>query len=210
MWTFARNQFDLVVTKCHLPTPWPKESDFNRVISQVNGLFIFIKTLVLSLERCENPKESLKAALQDSARTGLKNLYELYSSILTAQIPHNNAEFQRVIGVLLTTAPNHALCDETVTTLAGVELYLVKSWVDALSSLLYQDEAANRGIRIRHLLICDFFVSDYCEYQVNIRETHVQVGIACLETMLCNSVSTFASSKIPGSPMQISKIFHPK
>jgi len=181
--TFARSQFDLVVMEWHLPTPWPEESDFNSVISRANGLFIFVKTLVLALERCENPKRSLKAMLHDPTGTGLESLYELYSSILKAQIVHNNAEFRRVIGVLLTTAPYRALCDETIAELAGVELYLVKRWVDALSSLLYRDEAANRGIRVRHLSIYDFFVSDRCQYRVNIQDSHVQLGIACLETM---------------------------
>jgi hypothetical protein len=181
--TFARSQFDLVASHWHLDTPWPKESDFNRVISRANGLFIFIKTLVLALEHCEDPEEGLKAALQDSAGTGLESLYELYSSILKAQIVHKNAEFQRMVGVLLTTSPYRALCDETIAELAGVKPNLVKKWVDALSSLLYRDEAANRGIRVRHLSVYDFFVSDRCDYQVNIRDADVQLGIDCLRVM---------------------------
>jgi hypothetical protein len=165
-------------------TPWPEESDFNRVISRANGLFIFIKALVLSLERCQDPEESLKAALQDSATTGLESLYELYSSILKAQVVHSNAEFQRMVGVLLTTSPYRALCDETIAELAGVKPNLVKRWVDALSSLLYRDEAANRGIRVRHLSVYDFFVSDHYDYRVDVRDENVQVGIACLKTMI--------------------------
>ena len=182
--TFARNQFDLVVKFWHLPTPWPEESDFNDVVSRASGLFIFIKTLVLALERCENPKKSLMAALQDSAGTGLESLFELYSSILKSQIMHNSAEFQRVIGVLLTTAPYRSLCDETVAELAGVEPFFVKRWVDALSSLLYRDDAVNRGIRVRHLSVYDFFVSDRCDYRVNVREADVQLGITCIKTMI--------------------------
>jgi len=182
--TFARSQFDLVVSDWHLPTPWPEESDFNRAISRANGLFIFIKTLVLALERCEDPTESLKAALQDSAGTGLEPLDKLYSSILKAQIGHNNAEFQRMIGVLLATAPYRALCDETIAELAGVKPFQVKKWVDALSSLLYRDGAVNRGIRVRHLSIYDYFVSDRCDYQVNVRDADVQLAIACFRTMV--------------------------
>src|SRR5258706_9219652 len=134
---FARNQFKLVVKFWHLPTPWPEELDFDHAISRASGLFIFIKTLVLALKQCENPKKSLKAALQDSAGTGLESLFELYSSILNSQIVHNSSGFQWVIGVLLTTAPYRALCDETIAELAEVEHFLVKRWLDALSSLLY-------------------------------------------------------------------------
>ena len=180
---FARSQFDLVATRWHLDTPWPEESDFNRIISRANGLFIFIKTLVLSFKRCKDPEESLKGALQDPAGTGLGSLYELYSSILKAQIVHNNVDFQRVIGVLLAASPYRALCDETIAELAGVKANLVKAWVDALSSLFYRDEAANRGIRVRHLSVYDFFVSDRCVYQVNVRDADVQLGIACLKAM---------------------------
>ena len=180
---FARNQFDLVVKFWHLPTPWPEESDFNEVISRASGLFIFIKTLVLDLKHCENPKKSLKAALQNSAGTGLESLFELYSSILKSQIAPNSTEFQRMIGVLLTTAPYRALRDETIAELAAVEPFFVKRWVDALNSLLYRDESANQGIRVRHLSVYDFFVSDRCDYRVNMREADVQLGIACFKTM---------------------------
>jgi len=172
-----------VASHWNLDTSWPKELEFNRIIRWANGLFIFIKTLVLALERCEDPEESLMAALHDSARTGLESLYELYSSILNARIVHKNIEFQRMIGVLLTTSPYRALCDETIAELAGVKLNLVKTWVDALSSLLYRDEAANKGIRVWHLLVYDFFVSDRCTYQVNIRDMDVQLGLDCLRVM---------------------------
>jgi hypothetical protein len=182
--TFAQKQFGLLATHWNLPTSWPDESNLKRVISRAGGLFIFVKTLVLALGHCEDPKESLKAALQHSAETGLESLYELYSSILKEKIPDNSAKFQRMIGVLHRAAPYRALCDETIAELAGVESYLVQTWVDALSSLLYRDEAANRGVRVWHLSIYDFFVNARCGYQVNVRYADVQLGIACIKTMV--------------------------
>ena len=152
----------------HLDTPWPKESDFNNVLSQANGLFIFIKTLVLALECCNDPEETLKGALQDSAGTGLESLYGLYSSILKAQIVHNTTAFQQMIRALLAASPYHALCNKTIAELAKVKPNLVKKWMDALSSLLYWDEATSGGICVWHLLVYDFFVSNCCNYQVNL------------------------------------------
>ena len=181
--TFARCQFDLVAKRWCLPTPWPEQPLFDGVISQANGLFIFIKTLVLALGECEDPEETLKA-LQDSAGTGLKPLYNLYSSILKARRVPGNAEFRQMIGVLLTAAPYRTLCEESIAELAGVRPNLVKKWVNDLSSLLYRDKAANGGIRVRHLSISDFFVSDHCAYQVNMEDASVQLGIACLKTMI--------------------------
>ena len=179
---FAENQFSLVASKWYLPTPWPEESLFNMIISRANGLFIFIKTLVLALKECEDPEESLRDALEDSAATGSKPLYGLYSSILKAQKVPRNAEFQQVIGVLLSTY--RPLCETTIAELAGVRPHLVKKWVDDLASLLYRDEQDNGGIRVRHLSITDFFVSDHCDYQVKLQDSHVKLSIACLEVMV--------------------------
>jgi len=184
--TFAQHQFDFVASKWYLPTPWPEQSLFDRVISHASGLFIFIKTAVLALENCTDPTASLEATVQDADGTGLNSLYRLYSSILRKRIPSGNAEFQQVIGVLLTTAPHRSLCDQAIAELAGVRSNLVKKWVDDLSSLLYRDEAAKGGIRVRHLSISDFFFShdSYCDYQVSPRDANMELGIACFRTMV--------------------------
>jgi hypothetical protein len=179
--TFARSQFDLLAARWRIPTPWPEESDFNKLISRANGLFIFIKTLVLALEKCEDAEESLKETLQGSDGTGLESLYGLYSSILKAHI--NFSGFWRMI-VVITTAQYRPLRKETIARLTGVKPNLVEKWVDALSSLLYQDEGAKGAIRVRHLSISDFFLSDRCEYQANLRDAHAQQGIGCIDTMM--------------------------
>jgi len=116
-----------------------------------------------------------------------------------------------MIEVLLTTSPYRALCDETIAELAGVKPNLVKKWVDALSSLLYRDEAANSGIRVWHLSVYNFFVSDRCDYQVNLQDADVQLGIACLEVMttqlrfnICNlEDSRLANANIKDLPSQV-------
>jgi len=179
--TFARSQFALVASHWGLSKSWPEESEFDKLISRANGLFIFVKTLILALEKCDDAEESLKEALQGSASTGLESLYGLYSSILKAHSKIGG--FWRMI-VVITTAQHHPLCQEPIAKLTGVKPNLVGKWVDALSSLLYRDEGANGAIRVRHLSISDFFLSDRCEYQVNLREAHAQQGIACLETMV--------------------------
>ena len=184
--SFARSEFELVARKQYLPVPWPEESLLNRVISRANGLFIFIKTLVLALKHCGDPTEFLRANSEDSGGAGLNALYTLYSSILRSRIVHSNAEFQRMIGVLLAAAPYRALREDTIAELAGVKQNLVKMRVDDLSSLLYRDEGTNGGIRVRHLSISDFLVSGDCpcDYQINPQDANVRLGIACLKTMV--------------------------
>ena len=164
-----------------LPKSWPEALDFDKLISRANRLFIFIKTLILTLEKCDDAEESLKEALEGSAGTGLESLYGLYSSILKAH--SKNGGIWRMI-VVITTAQYRPLCQEPIAELTGVKPYLVGKWVGALSSLLYRDEGTNGAIRVRPLSISDFFLNDHCEYQVSLREAHAQQGIACLETMI--------------------------
>jgi len=179
--TFAQRQFNLVASRWSLPTPWPAEPLFNKVILRANGLFIFIKTLVLALEECGDPEECLKEALQGSAGVGSESLYSLYSSIVKA---HSKiAGFWRMI-VVITTAQFRPLRKEPIAELAGVKPFFVETLVNDLSSLLYRDEAANGAIRVRHLSISEFFASNRCGYQVDLRAAHVQQGIACLQTMV--------------------------
>ena len=91
-----------------------------------------------------------------------------------------------MIGVLLITAPHRPLCEETIAELAGVRPDLVKMWVADLSSMLYRDEEASGGVRVRHLSISDFFISNDChhDYQVSLHDINVELGITCLKKMV--------------------------
>jgi len=208
--TFARRQFALVASHWGLSESWPEEPDFDKLISRANGLFIFIRTLILALEKCDDAEESLKEALQGSAGTGLESLYGLYSGILKAHSKIGG--FWRMI-VVITTAQYRPLCQEPIAKLTGVKPNLVGKWIDALSSLLYRDGGANGAIRVRHLSISDFFLSDCCEYQGNLREAHVQQGLACLEAMvqelrfnICNlEDSRLANADIRDLPSRVKR-----
>jgi hypothetical protein len=164
----------------HLQSPWQEKLLFNQISSQAVGLIIITKAVALALEHCSDSTEPLKATLQDSVRTGLKSLYIIYSSILRVHRAHRNAEFQQMIGVLLTTTPFRPLCKGPITELAGVNPNHVPKCEDDLSSLLYQDKWANGVIHVRHLSISDFSVSKYYDYQVNLQGANIQLGITCL------------------------------
>ena len=201
---FAQIRFGRVVSKRRLASPWPEYSLFNQVLSRAAGLFVFIETIARALEQCDDPTEHLKATLEDGASSGLASLYRLYSSILKAQIMHSTAEFRQVIGVLLTAASHRSLCEETIAEMAGVRLDLVKMWVADLSSLLYRDEGANGGVRVRHLSISDFFLSDDCpsDYHIDFQNANVELGIACLKNMvdqLCFNICKLEDSRLANS-----------
>jgi hypothetical protein len=183
---FAQDRFSWVARERFLGSSWPEQSLLDGVILRAAGLFIFINTLSLALEHHYDPTALLKATLRDSASPGLTSLYGLYSSIVKVLRVQNNVEFRRVIGLLLITAPFRPLCEDTIAELAGVRTDLVKTWVADLGSMFYRDAGASGGIRVRHLSISDFFVSDDCQgdYQINLRDANVQLGIACLKKMV--------------------------
>ena len=185
---FAKNRFHEVASLRGLQPPWPEPLVLDIIITRAAGLFIFIETLALTLERCRNPPALLRTTLQGSARPALESLHGLYSSIVRArrvQDDHSNADFRRMIGALLISAPHRPLCERTIGELVGVKRDLVDMWVDDLGSMLYRDEGANGGIRVRHLSISEFFASDddQADYHVNLRLANVDLGIACFEKM---------------------------
>src|SRR5258706_918075 len=182
---FAQSEFGRVARKRGFSLPWPENSLLDKLISRADGLFIFIKTLALALPRFPDPTGFLKAASKEVGDR-LETLYGLYSNILKSRIEHSHAEFQRVIGVLLTAAPYRALCEETIAELAGGGPDLVKMWMKNLSSLLYQNQGTNGGSRVRHLLSSEFLVSGYFppNYQINIGDANVGLGAACVKTMV--------------------------
>ena len=184
---FAQARFNTVASeRCIIQSPWPERLLLDEVISRAAGLFIYVETIALALEHCDDPTKYLKATMRDSVGAGLTSLYELYSGILNTRRVHASGELRRVIGVLLTAAPYRPLCDETVAELAGVRPDLVRMWTVDLSSLLYRDEGANRGIRVRHLSITDFFLSEAChrDYRVDLQRANMELGIACLDKMV--------------------------
>ena len=181
--TFAEHRFNRVASSRSLQSPWPERLLLDGVISRAAGLFIFIETLALALEHCYEPTKLLGAILRESNTPGLASLHGLYTRIARARRVQRNAEFRRMIGVLLITAPYHPLCEETIAELAGVRPDVVKIWVEDLGSMFYRDEG---GIRARHMSILDFFVSNGSQgdYQINLRGAHWELGIACLEKMV--------------------------
>ena len=208
--TFTRSQFNLMASKWHLPASWPEESLFNRVVNQANGLFIFIKTFVLALEQCEDPKESLEATLKGSAGTGMEALYGLYSNILEIRLVHSNiAWFRRMIGVLLATAQNRSLCEETIAIWLEYHPILSKSgWMT--SALCFTE--TRRPMEGFVCGICQFPSSSsvIIANTKSLCKMHTcSWALLALRRWSNNFVSISAGLRIPSSPMHRLKISQP-
>ena len=61
------------------------------------------------------------------------------------------------------------------------------------------------GICVWHLSISDFFVSGHCAYQVNVDDVNMQLGIACLKTMieqLCFDICKLEDSQLANADIK--------
>ena len=67
---FAQARFNAVASERCIEIPWPEALLLNRVVSRAAGLFIFVETIALALEHCDDPAEYLKATLHGSTGTG--------------------------------------------------------------------------------------------------------------------------------------------
>ena len=78
---------------------------FGRMVYSSSSRLLF---LPLSIART---LRVFPGGLRDSGVAGLNSLYGLYSNILKARGVPKGAKFRRVIGVLLTAAPYHSMCE---------------------------------------------------------------------------------------------------
>jgi hypothetical protein len=95
-----------------------------------------------------------------------------------------------------------------LASLTGLDLPIIRSWVDRLSSLLYQDGSKKGGIRVRHLSIIEFLTGPSCppEFRVDLQQANAELTIYCLATMtkelrfnICDlETSLLANAEIQG------------
>lgn len=192
---FAQSRFSLVADSFSLPADWPGQDLLDRIVACASGLFIYVETLWLLVRDESDPEESLNKALHDTSGDAMDDLYRLYSNAIESRIGKDKALFHQIIEVILSVASRRPLRDDTIAVLAGVKPNVVRTLVDRLNSLLYRDNTQKEGIRVRHISITDFMVSSKCppEFFVNTSHANMNVGLACLTTMIRDSSSTSAS-----------------
>lgn len=183
---FAQSRLALVASDCHLPDDWPGKKILAKVVARAKGLFIYVET-VWRLVRDElDPEKPLLDAIRETSGDALGDLYKLYSNVIESRVGRSKEAFRQVMGAVTVASSNRPLCDETIATLVGLQTPVVQTLVDRLNSLLHRDDKSNNAIRVRHISIIDFLTSADClqEFQVNIEEANLHVGIGCLNTMI--------------------------
>ncbi|KIM19451.1 hypothetical protein M408DRAFT_226713 [Serendipita vermifera MAFF 305830] len=120
-----------------------------------------------------NPKPPLDRLLAGPSEEASVELHKLYLAAIESRMDSEEAESRLIARAVIGAAPHHALCDEAIAAFTGLQLSIVSSWVDDLSSLLYRDHTIQGGIRARHISIFEYFTGrpDYSNMGCSDRNT---------------------------------------
>ncbi|KIM28417.1 hypothetical protein M408DRAFT_37709, partial [Serendipita vermifera MAFF 305830] len=207
---FTETRMKTVADKLHVsqhPEPWIGERRLGHIVNRSGGLFIFVETLSQYLMKYRNPKPSLDRLLEGPSEEASIELQKLYLAAIEARVNSEEAESRLVSRAVIGVAPHRALCDESIATLTGVEVGIVSSWVDDLSSLLYRDKAMKEGIRVRHISILEYLTGPFCplDFRVDVKQADVELSIYCLQTMMTKlrfNICRLETSYLPNSDIE--------
>jgi hypothetical protein len=182
--SFTRYRMDLLAKRYHLPVDWPGESHIEEIASRSGGLFIFVETLYQLLDD-PDPETLLNQVLSGTLGEANAELHRLYSTAIETRIRRNKDNFRLFIQAVVAVATYRPLPDKSLASLIGLEVRIISSWVDSLSSLLYRDGSESGGIRARHLSVMEFLTGPTCppEFRVDLRHANAQLGHRCLIIM---------------------------
>ncbi|KIM29666.1 hypothetical protein M408DRAFT_105644 [Serendipita vermifera MAFF 305830] len=168
------------------PEPWVGERRLGHIVNRSGGLFIFVEMLSQSLMRFRNPKPPLERLLEGPSEEASIELHKLYLAAIESRVNAEEAESRLISRAVIGVAPHRALCDKSIAAFTGLEIGIVISWVDDLSSLLYRDKTIQNGIRVRHISILEYFTGRFCplDFRVDVKQADVELSTYSLQTMM--------------------------
>jgi NACHT domain len=181
---FTQRRMAAVANRRHLPYDWPQEECITKIVKRSDGLFIFVETLSRLVDVPE-PDQLLAQVLSGSSQVADNTLHQLYSTAITSRITHPTPAFHSILRAIVAISANRPLSEESLAELMSIELRVVRSWVDELSSLLYRGHSKKGGVRVRHLSILEFLVGPGCPaaFRVDMGLANAELACYCLKTM---------------------------
>ncbi|KIM28341.1 hypothetical protein M408DRAFT_23738 [Serendipita vermifera MAFF 305830] len=189
------------------PEPWVGERQLGYIVNRSGGLFIFVETLSQYLLKYRNPKPPLNRLLEGPSEEASIELHKLYLAAMESRVNSEDAETRLISRAVIGAASHRALCDEAIAALTGVEVSLVSSWVDDLSSLLYRDPTIQRGIRVRHISILEYLIGPFCplDFRVDVKQADVELSMYTLQTLMRElrfNICGLETSYLPNSAIE--------
>jgi NACHT domain len=184
IWHFTKSRMALIASECHLPSDWPGKDRLEQIVERSGDLFIFVNTVCLLVDGFD-PDAALALVLSGKLEDANAELHKLYSKILVSRVGRSQEKFRAFARAFIVVTTHHPLSDTTLASVTGMDLPIIRSLVDRLSSLLYQDGSKNGGIRVRHLSIIEFLTGPTCpsEFRVDLQQANAELSACCLTTM---------------------------
>jgi NACHT domain len=181
---FTKNRMASIATDYHLSDDWPGKERLKEIVKRSGDLFIFVNTVCLLVDD-PDPEAALSMVLSGELEGANTELHKLYSKILVSRVGRSQEKFRSFARAFIVVAAYRPLSDMTLASLAGLDLPIIRSWLDGLGSLLYQDGSKIGGIRVRHLSVIEFLTGSSCpsEFRVDMQQANAELSLCCLTTM---------------------------
>ena len=181
---FTKHRMESVAIRRHLPPDWPGARRLSQIVERSHGLFIFVDTLSRVVD-VPTPEPLLVEVLDGKLEGANAELHRLYSAALNLHAVGRTEDLKSILRAVVAVSSCRPLCANTLGKWIGLETSTILSWVDELSSLLYQGGSQGDGIRVRHLSVLEFLVGSTCpsEFRVNLKLANSELARRCLETM---------------------------
>ncbi|KAF8168903.1 hypothetical protein BJ912DRAFT_913138 [Pholiota molesta] len=157
--TFEEIRGKQVKLGTELPSPWPSESDVDRLVSKASGQFIFAATVLKFIDSIRHhPAERLDIIFGLSTpgnETPFALLDALYSYILSSA--EEPAKVLQIFTALVLTNPNIFLRDRDIEQLLDLDVRRVLVDMHALISVpAYEDHTTH--LKFHHASLSDFLM----------------------------------------------------
>jgi NACHT domain len=181
---FTQRRMASVASRRHLSPSWPGAERVSQIVERSRGLFIFVDTLS-RLVNVPKPEPLLAQVLNGKLEEANAELHKLYSTVVITRAVGHIGDLQSMLRAVIAVSAYRPLCAETLAKLINLEVPTILSWLDELSSLLYQDAAEGNGIRVRHLSVLEFLVGSTCppKFRVDQKLANSELTRYCLVTM---------------------------
>jgi hypothetical protein len=203
---FTERRMDLIARRRHLSHGWPGTQRLSQIVERSRGLFIFVDTLSRLLD-VPKPEPLLIEVLSGKLEEANAELHKLYSAAITSRVTQHTEDLYLILRAVVATSACRPLCAVTLAQLIDLEVPTILSWVDELSSILYQDSTERNGIRVRHLSVLEFLVGSTCPpgARVDLKIANTELSRCCLETMakeLKFNICELETSHLPNADIQ--------
>lgn len=191
----AKIRDDFNKTTCQLPSAWPGQTKFRKLVKMAIPLFIFAATSCRFIEDRRygggGPDGRLEQIIQHQARGQRSTICEMYHLVLNKSVREETVdEFRDIVGsIVILDTP---LSSSALARLLGIPKISVDERLEMLHSVLSIPTDQDAPIRLLHLSFRDYLVNPDNHksdpFWIDEKESHGMLATRCLDHLMNNSL----------------------